>query len=68
MLEMVTKYCINEDSLRETVGALPSENVRPFLLENAIMFGSNIWQIWAPKIIKKRILFKGVFDYLNDTE
>jgi hypothetical protein len=69
MLEMVTKYYINvDDSLRETFEAIPSENVRPFLLENAIMFGSNIWHIWAPKIIKKRILFKGVVDYLNDTE
>lgn len=69
MLEMVTKYYIGEgDSLRETVKALPSENVLPFLLENAIMFGSNIWCIYAPKIIKKRILFKGVVDYLNDIE
>lgn len=68
MLEMVNKYYVSEDSLRETVNGLPSENVSPFILENAIIFGSNIWHIWAPKIIKKRILFKGVVDYLNDTE
>ena len=68
MLEMVTKYGINDDSLRETVKALPSENVLPFLLENAIIFGSNMWRLQAPKIIRKRILFKGVVDYLNDTE
>lgn len=42
--------------------------VYPFLLENAILFGSNNWEVRASKVIKKKAMFKGVLEYLNDTE
>lgn len=42
--------------------------VHPFMLENAVIFGSNTWTIRASKVIKKRALMKGVLEYLSDTE
>lgn len=42
--------------------------VYPFLLENAILFGSNNWEVRSSKVIKKKAMFKGVLEYLNDTE
>lgn len=64
---------IDKDGVPDTVSDNLSSDqlnnvVYPFLLENAILFGSNDWEVRASKVIKKKALFKGVLEYLNDTE
>ena len=44
------------------------ECVLPFMLENAVLFGSNEWWVIAKKVIRRKALFKGVLEYLSDTE
>lgn len=51
-----------------TDGLLEDECVHPFMLENSAIFGSNQWYVVATKVIRRRALFKGVLEYLSDTE